>query len=62
MNYSSDEYLSDYEASVALLTTYLKAKGTVLVYAAHSYTVGRYDFQLPTGVEGYDNLNIYRFF
>lgn len=61
MDYSSDEFLSDCSTSVASLGAYLEARGTALVYAACPYTSGKYDSQLPDGVEDYGNQNIDRF-
>lgn len=61
LKYSSDEFLSDCSASIAALDAYLEARGTALLYAATPYTLGKYDSQLPEGVDDYGNLNIDRF-
>lgn len=57
---SADEYLLDCAASVAALDAYLKARGTALVYAATPLTQGKYDSQMPYGVEDYGNMNVDR--
>lgn len=61
MNYSSDDVLQEYADSTIRFCDYLKNRGTAFVYASPPYTSGKYDPQLPTGIEDYGNENIDRF-
>lgn len=58
---SSEEFLQSCADNVVLLNDYLSDRGAALVYASPPYTVGKYDTQLPIGVEDYGNDNIDRF-
>ena len=58
---SSEEFLQSCSDNVVLLNNYLTDRGTALVYASPPYTVGKYDSQLPIGVDDYGNDNIDRF-
>lgn len=59
--YSSDDYLQKCADHVVTFNTYLRERGTALVYASPPYTSGKYDPELPEGVEDYGNSNIDRF-
>lgn len=61
MTYSSDDVLRKYADSTIKLNEYLKNRGISLVYANTPYTSGKYDPQLPTGINDYGNDNCDRF-
>ena len=58
---SSDEFLNACADNVSALNAYLAKRGTALVYASTPYTSGKYDPELPAGIEDYGNDNIDRF-
>jgi hypothetical protein len=55
IGYVDDDTLQGYADSVAYLNYYLQSRGTYLVYAMTPYTSGKYNPQLPVGVEDYGN-------
>ena len=57
---ASDESLDKFTDSTVRFNEYLKNRGTSLVYASPPYTSGKYDPELPTGIEDYGNDNIDR--
>lgn len=59
--YSSDTYLQTCADKVNNLKRYCEKRGTELVYVSTPYTSGKYDSELPGGVEDYGNDNIDRF-
>lgn len=60
-DYASDEFLNACADNVSALQKYLEQRGTALVYASTPYTSGKYETELPTGIEDYGNDNIDRF-
>lgn len=57
MPYIEDTVLQNYVNSISVLNNYMQNRGTKLVYALTPYTSGKYDSQLPEGVEDYGNDN-----
>ncbi len=58
---SSDQVLEGYAETVIKINEYLKSRGTPLLYANTPYTSGKYDPELPEGIEDYGNDNCDRF-
>lgn len=61
IGYTSDAALQTYADKVTELNNYLDNNGIPLLYAATPYTSGKYDPQIPTGIDDYGNDNIDRF-
>ena len=61
MEYCSDESLHHYAEKTAAFDSFLKERGSFLVYASTPYTSSKYDPGLPTGISDYGNSNIDRF-
>lgn len=59
--YSSDEYLQTCASRLDNFNNYLEKRGTCMVYASTPYTSGKYDTELPVGIEDYGNDNLDRF-
>ena len=57
IGYVDDEILLDYTRSILYFKKYLDNRGTKLLYAITPYTLGKYDNQLPVGIEDYGNDN-----
>lgn len=57
IDYVDDETLLEYTNNVADFNSYLKNRGTNLVFAMTPYTSGKYDPQLPEGVYDFGNDN-----
>lgn len=60
MDYASDDYLEKAAIGLNEFSQYLQNRGTDLVYIATPYTSGKYDPQLPIGVDDFGNSNIDR--
>lgn len=60
-SYSSDDYLQNCADKVVSFNNYLEQRGTTLIYASTPYTSGKYDPEIPIGVQDHGNDNIDRF-
>ena len=55
-----DESIRDYVHRTESFNTYLKNRGTALLYVSPPYTSSKWDPELPAGIEDYSNDNIDR--
>lgn len=55
IDYVDDETLQAYAKNVAALNSYLKSRGTNLLYVMTPYTSGKYNPQIPEGVLDFGN-------
>ena len=55
-----DEILRQFAGRTAALNDYLAKRGTFLLYVSPPYTTGKYDPELPEGIEDFSNDNMDR--